>query len=174
MATRKREGRKTDNYSFQTSDPKHVEWINNQENLNKSIRKLLDYHITKYGYADIEDMETQFRILQDIMGAGPRSVEQVVSAQLPQSPSVSPSVEQTPVEVNHSKTTEEEVLKASPVEDEKEPEIEIKEEQEDPVLDTNEDQQSQQKSTRNDSKPAGDKPKPLKNLGIDRSKFIKK
>lgn len=173
MATRKREGRKTDNYSFQTSDPKHVEWINNQENLNKSIRKLLDYHIAKYGYADIEDMATQFRILQDIMGAGSRSVEQIVSAQQPQLPSVSPSVEQILVEVNDPNTTEEEILKAPPVEDEKESEIEIKEQQEDPVLDTSEDQQLQQKPTRNDTKSEGGKPKPLKKLGIDRSKFVK-
>lgn len=70
MGRKKGEKRKTDNYSFQAKDPNIRKLLDNQKNINESIRKILLHHINKYGYGEIDQPDVQFQMLQEIYGGG--------------------------------------------------------------------------------------------------------
>lgn len=80
MGRRKGESRKTDNYSFQAKDPGIRELLDNQKNINESIRKILLHHLNKYGPGEVDEPAIQFQMLQEIYGGG--KVEQnIISVQ---------------------------------------------------------------------------------------------
>ncbi|MED1107672.1 hypothetical protein [Bacillus paramycoides] len=79
MGRRKGESRKTDNYSFQAKDPGIRELLDNQKNINESIRKILLHHLNKYGPGEVDEPAIQFQMLQEIYGG---KVEQnIISVQ---------------------------------------------------------------------------------------------